>query len=243
MLASACCLVLDLTAIISDVPPSWSCLSTALHPTGLNTSCPFVKRVGDQWQRIADADAVAELITPVITIAQATATQQGVVLDLSSLTFPLVCLMPPGEGGPTQNEAVFFRDSQRAVGFPVGYAPPSLTTAAVSSVSFAETTSTVAMCGSDVAFEPAISVASQLRPLVVQTVGTRVTLTGTNFGFHPVVTAGLSAEPAHVCSSNHTFIDFIVTSGEGTGLLYTAAGGNSAQCFFLRTPTHRSSAV
>ena len=110
------------------------------------------------------------------------------------------------------------------MGFPVGYAPPVVVTAAVATTSFPETMSPAQMCGHSVTFDNDTVVARQLTPLVVQTVGTRVLLTGSNFGFSPVVTAGLLVAPSFICSHSHEHIDVIINPGEGSGLQFAAVG-------------------
>jgi hypothetical protein len=64
---------------------------------------------------------------------------------------------------------------------------------------------------------PSQKLAAVSVPLTVQTVGTVMRLRGSNFGPAPVVYAGLSVTPAHVCSSSSDEVVFIVPAGEGSG--------------------------
>ena len=58
-----------------------------------------------------------------LTAAQQAAIASGTFLDLSTLVFPVACVVPPGEGTVEVNEAVLYRDGQRTVGVPIGYVP------------------------------------------------------------------------------------------------------------------------
>lgn len=148
---------------------------------------------------------------------------QGVILDLGSLVFPMGCVVPAGEGPLALNEAVLYRDEQRAVGLPFGYARPSVSL--VSVVNNIPADAEVGpSCDDSWTFTFPSLLTSTTPVMVVPTVGTRVQLQGTNFGLNPVVLAGLAATPAVVCTANHTFIDVIVGAGEGTGLVYKTSG-------------------
>lgn len=133
------------------------------------------------------------------------------------------CVVPAGEGPIALNEAVLYRDEQRAVGLPFGYARPSVSL--VSVVDNIPADADVGPgCDDSWTFTFPGLLTSTTPVMVVPTVGTRVRLQGTNFGLNPVVLAGLVATPAVVCTANHTFIDVIVGAGEGTGLMYKISG-------------------
>ncbi len=109
---------------------------------------------------------------------------QGTVLDLSSLVFPIACVVPPGEGTAAVNEAVLFRDDQRATGLPVGYAAPSVASLSLATVGVADPGSGVGLdpaggCSDPgVGFSSPVPLTSASPALVIPTSGARIRLTG-----------------------------------------------------------------
>ena len=75
-----------------------------------------------------------------------------------------------------------------------------------------------------VSFQSPVPLTHTTPPFVVPTPGSRMQLHGSSFGLNPVALAGLLATPCIVCASNHTFIDFVVGPGEGTGVDLKALG-------------------
>jgi hypothetical protein len=175
-----------------------------------------VKLNGTTWVTVPPADAVQEFVTSRLQALQAAS---AFALDLTTVSYPIACLVPEGEGSASQNEAVLYRDSERTVGFPIGYAPPLVVAAAVVDAS------RVSSC-QPVAFPPAVPVPSSgLSPiLLANTSSSRVALWGMNFGRSPVVYAGITLVPAVLCVHNHTYIEFEVPEGEGTGYTFTPIG-------------------
>jgi hypothetical protein len=168
---------------------------------------------------VSPTSAVDVFVTSVIAAQQAA---QGSAFDLTAVQYPLACVVPRGEGSATRNEAVLYRDNQRSVGLPLGYAPPTLTTTWVSVANAgSEALTPQALCASatssSAAFGPAVPVTGSTALLVAQTVGTVIRLAGSNFGATPVVTAGLSVAPAFVCTANDSSLVFIVPPGQGSG--------------------------
>ncbi len=176
--------------------------------------CPLVTKVGSVWTLVPPTSAVDLLVTAVIAAEQAA---KGPAFDLSSVVYPLACVVPPGEGSANRNEAVLYRDNQRSVGLPLSYSPPVITTAWVATAPLPDSMSPDDMCAATVDFGGPTPVTVITPPLVAHTAGTLVRLAGANFGARPVVFSGLSVDPARVCASNGSTLVFIVPAGQGSG--------------------------